>query len=77
MSYNFTLPNLEAERRRELEAQAEALLSRCDNSPAWAREWADLHDRWGVACFGFPTWAAWAEDVAAGSGCDDAEARAR
>ena len=52
--------------RSAFEVQAEALLARCaDTDPAtWAQEWAELHDRWGAPCFGFPTWAAWAADVA-------------
>ena len=48
-----------------LQAEAEALLARSDASPAWAAEWADLHDRWCLPCYGFPTWAAWLADVAA------------
>ena len=47
-----------------LQVQARALLARSDGSPAWAAQWAALHDRWGLPCCGFPTWAAWAEDVA-------------
>jgi len=43
-----------------LQAQARALLARSDGTPAWAA----LHERWGLPCCGFPTWAAWAEDVA-------------
>jgi hypothetical protein len=47
-----------------LQAQADALLARCDHSLAWATEWARLHDRWGLPCHGFPTWAAWLADLA-------------
>ena len=47
-----------------LQAQARALLARSDGSSAWAAQWAALHDLWGLPCCGFPTWAAWAEDVA-------------
>ena len=47
-----------------LAARADELLARCDGSSAWAIEWARLHDRWGVPCHAFATWAAWARDVA-------------
>ena len=49
------------------EAKAAELLERFGESdPAtWAREWAELHDRWGLPCWGFPSWASWA--VAAGT----------
>ena len=48
------------------EVEATALLSHCDNSLGWAHRWADLHDRWGIPCFGFGSWADWARDVAEG-----------
>ena len=58
----------ETSRVKQLEAQADSLLARCaDTDPAtWAAQWARVHDHWGIRCFGFPTWAAWAADVAAG-----------
>jgi hypothetical protein len=47
-----------------LQTQARALLARSDGSPAWAAQWAALHDLWGLPCCGFPTWSTWAQDVA-------------
>jgi hypothetical protein len=48
-----------------LQRQADALLAHCDGTLAWARRWADLHDRWSIPCYGFPTWSAWFADLAA------------
>jgi hypothetical protein len=47
-----------------LQAEAAALLARCDESLAWASEWADLQERWGIPCHGFTTWAQWLSSVA-------------
>ena len=46
-----------------LQRQADALLARCDGTRAWARRWADLHDRWAIPCYGFASWSAWLADV--------------
>ncbi len=48
----------------DFEAQAEALLACCDGSVSWARRWAVLAEAAGWPCYGFPSWAAWAADVA-------------
>ena len=47
--------------KRQFHEEAEALLARCDNSAAWVREWAELHDRWGIECYNFSTWKKWAD----------------
>jgi hypothetical protein len=47
-----------------LQVEAAALLARCDGSLAWAGAWADLHERWGIPCRGFTTWAQWLSSVA-------------
>jgi DNA primase len=60
---NGTRPQDVATAAPDLEAQATALLARCDNLPHWAREWADLAERAGWPCWGFATWADWAADT--------------
>ena len=47
-----------------LEEQAEVLLRQYEEDPEWARQWAQLHDEWGVPCYGYDSWAAWAKDAA-------------
>ena len=47
----------------DFEAEAEELRKHCDGSIEWARRWAELHDEWGIPCFGFHSWAEWAEGI--------------
>jgi len=55
--------------------QIEDLFNQGNGSITWAKEWAKIHDQLGIVCWGFPSWAAWAEDVEkkpladAGRGC--------
>ncbi|NLF03093.1 MAG: hypothetical protein GX601_19190 [Anaerolineales bacterium] len=53
----------------DIERQAEALLSEDWRAAptAWAQAWAALAERAGWPCYGFASWAAWAEDVAGAS----------
>ena len=45
-----------------VEDRADALLARSDNSPQWAREWAELAEEAGWPCWGM-TWREWLHDV--------------
>lgn len=49
----------------DFEAQANALLAEdWRGDPAgWAGRWAELAERAGWPCWGFPSWAVWAEEV--------------
>lgn len=67
------LAELKAEHRHKVgdapsstDFEAEALLTcyASTNPAMWAREWAELHDRWGIPCFGFASWEEWAATVA-------------
>lgn len=42
----------------------EELYARRENTPHWAREWAQLQDKLGVPCYGYDTWQAWADEAA-------------
>jgi hypothetical protein len=59
------------QKRATFENEAGALLAECDDSAAWAQRWGDLHDRFGIPCYGFPSWAAWAKAVEGGTGAAD------